>query len=165
MKHGYPILLGLLFGLLAGSLPAQALWPDTRAGLPLEDVRKLFPEAHEADPAAELPAGRGTELLELDQTVIAGHRFTVKFFFKHEQLVAVALTETGEILMKDFEMFRDLLRRKYGLEYSTTSSESIELTWKAVQTVIRLKWKPLRPGNATLSITYEAPIPKETDRL
>jgi hypothetical protein len=165
VKRCHRLILGLLGCLLAGALHAQALWPGTTAGMSLEEVRKLFPEAHEADPAAELPAGRGTELLELDQTVIAGHRFTVKFFFKHELLVGVALAETGEIVMKDFEMFRDLLRRKYGLEYSTTSSESIELTWKAVQTVILLKWKPLRPGNATISITYEAPIPKETDRL
>ena len=165
MKRPYRLLGCLLGGLLAATLHAQALWPGTAAGMSLEEVRKLFPEAHEADPAAELPAGRGTELLDLDQTVIAGHRFTVRFFFKNELLVAVALVETGEILMKDFEMFRDLLRRKYGLEYSTTSSESIELTWKAVQTVIQLKWQPLRPGSATLSITYEAPIPKETDRL
>jgi hypothetical protein len=156
------LLLGLLFGPV---LRAQSLWPGTTAGMSLAEVQQVVPEAREPDNAAELPAGRGTELLALDQTVIAGHRFKARFFFKTERLVQVALAETGEIPMKDFEKFRDLLRAKYGLEASMQSSESIQLTWKAVQTSILLKWTPQGHGIATLSITYEAPIPKETERL
>ena len=159
-------IIGCALGLvLAGSLHAQALWPYTRAGMKLEEVQKLFPDAREPVTAAELPANHGTELLELDETVIAGHTFKVKFFFNHEQLVHVALSEDGEIVLKDFEKFRDLLREKYGQEYSTTSSASMQVTWKVIKTVIQLKWTPLDRGTATLAITYEAPIPKETDRL
>ena len=165
MKPTFRIAGWALASLLAGSLPAQTLWPGTAAGMKVEEVQKVFPEAHEPENAAELPAGHGTELLELDQTVIAGHTFRVKFFFHEGQLVHVALSETGEILVKDFEKFRDLLRAKYGLEYSTTSSDSIQLDWKVIRTVIKLKWTPLRGNLATLSITYEAPIPTETDRL
>ena len=63
------------------------------------------------------------------------------------------------------EKFRDLLRVKYGMENSTTSSQSVQLNWKVIHTVIQLKWTPVGRGIATLDITYEAPIPKETDRL
>jgi hypothetical protein len=154
--------LGLL---LAGSLRAQLLWPGTTAGMKVEEVQKMFPEAHAPETESILPAERGTELLELDQVLIADYPFKVGFFFKDGQLVMVALADSGEILMKDFEKFRDLLRAKYGLEYSTTNSETLQLTWKAVKTVILLTWVPHRRELATLSITYEAPIPKETDRL
>ena len=104
-------------------------------------------------------------MLDLDETVIAGHKFKVKFFFKNEQLVHVALSETGEIPMKEFEKFRGLLRAKYGLENSTTSSESIQLNWQVIHTTLLLKWTPLSRGMATITITYEAPIPKEAERL
>jgi len=155
--------LGLL---LAGSLPAQALWPDTRAGMTVEEVQKLFPDAHEPQTPGELPAAHGTELLEIDETVIADHRFRVRFFFNdNSRLVHVDLVETAEIMMKDFEKFRDLLRAKYGLEYSTTNSVSIRLEWHVIKTIIRLQWTPVTHEIATLSISYDAPIPKDTERL
>ena len=59
----------------------------------------------------------------------------------------------------------DMLSGKYGLEYSTRSSEYIQVTWKAVQTVIQLTWAPQGRDIATLSISYEAPIITETNRL
>jgi hypothetical protein len=155
-------MLGLL---LANSLPAQALWPDTRAGMRLEEVQRMFPEAHVPAEPGELPGGKGTELLTIDETVIADHTFKVRFFFDEGRLVHVDLFETGELTMKEFEKFRDLLRKKYGLEYSTTSSTSIRLDWHVVRTIIRLQWTPVSRGIATLSIVYEAPIPKEPDRL
>jgi len=154
--------LGLLW---AVSLSAQSLWPDTRAGMRVDEVQKMFPEAHEPAEPGELPAGHGTELLTIDETVIAGHTFKVRFFFNEGRLVHVDLFETGEIAMKDFEKFRDLLRARYGLEYATTSSQSIRLDWHVIKTVIRLQWTPVSRGIATLSIIYDAPIPNESDRL
>jgi hypothetical protein len=165
MRRFSPLAAGLLGLVLAGSLHAQALWPDTRAGMTVEEVQKLFPEAHEPQTPGELPAAHGTELLEIDETVIAGHKFVVRFFFNNGRLVHVDLFETAETLMKEFEKFRDLLRAKYGLEYSATSSASIRLEWHAIQTVIRLQWTPVSRGVATISISYDAPIPKETERL
>jgi hypothetical protein len=150
---------------LVGPLRAQALWPNTRAGMSVDEVQKLYPEAHEPAEPGELPAAHGTELLELDDTVIAEHHFKVRFFFNEARLVHVDLFETAEMPMKEFERFRDLLRAKYGLEYSTTSSESIRLDWHAIKTVIRLQWTPVARGVATLSITYDAPIPKDNERL
>ena len=155
-------LLGLL---LATSLHAQSLWPDTRAGMSLEEVKKLFPEARTPEDPGELPAAHGTELLRLDETVIADHKFTVRFFFNEGRLVHVDLFESGEFAMKEFDKFRDLLRQKYGLEYSTTSSTTMMLEWHVIQTVIRLQWTPVARGIATISISYDAPIPKETERL
>lgn len=154
--------LGLL---LANSLRAQYLWPDTRAGMTLEEVKKLFPDAHAPDDPGELPGHHGKELLTLDETVIADHRFKVRFFFNEERLVHVDLFESGEFAMKEFEKFRDILRKKYGLEYSTTSSQSIRLEWRVLQTIIRLQWTPVAGDIATISISYDAPIPKETERL
>lgn len=165
MKTVFRLAAATLGLLLAGSLPAQSLWPETRAGMKLEEVQKLYPEAHAPEEPGELPANHGTELLTLDATEIAGHTFRVRFFFNDGRLVHVDLFETGEIAMKEFEKFRDLLRKKYGLEYSTTSGESIRLDWHVIQTVIRLQWTPVSHGIATLSITYDAPIPKETERL
>ncbi len=131
----------------------------------VEEVHRMYPEAHVPETPGELPAGHGTQLLEIDETVIADHKFKVRFFFNEGQLVHVDLFETAEIPMKEFEKFRDLLRKKYGLEYSSTSSTSLRLDWHAVQTVIRLQWTPVAQGIAILSITYDAPIPKESERL
>jgi hypothetical protein len=154
-----------LGSLTAGSLHAQTLWPGTTAGMSVEEVKRVFPEAHAPGAENVLAAGRGTELLELDEVAIAGHRFKVGFFFKEGQLVVVTLGEVGEIMVKDYEKFRDLLRKAYGLEYSTRNSESLQLTWKVAQTVIQLTWMPEGHGYASLTIIYEAPIPKETIRL
>ena len=151
--------------LLASSLRAQTLWPGTTAGMTVEEVQRAFPDARAPETPPEPSAVRGEELLELKQAAIAGHTFRVGFFFKAERLTMVALAETGEVPMKEFEKFRALLRAKYGLEYSTTSSEFLELTWRIAQTVIHLTWEPMGRGISTLSLTYEAPVPREPDRL
>ena len=161
-----PVLLVItLLGTLPAAVRAQSLWPGTVAGMTVDQVQREFPAAHVPEAPTELPNDRGVELLELDEAVVAGHSFTVRFFFKERQLSHVALGETGEIPAKEFEKFRILLRGKYGLEYSTLSSEYIQVTWQAVKTVIRLSWAPQGHGVATLIISYEAPILKETDRL
>jgi hypothetical protein len=89
----------------------------------------------------------------------------VEFFFKEERLVQVSLFAIGDVDEKEFERFRDLLRAKYNREYSTTSSETIQVRWNAVRTVILLTWVPLGRDNSSMEISYEAPIPKESDRL
>ena len=160
--HFAVTLLALLF---SGSLHAQALWPGTIAGMRLEEVQKLFPVAHAPVNAEPLPGSSVVQLLELDNVVIAEHPFQVKFFFNGERLVKVSLTEVGDIPAKEFDKIRDILRAKYGHEDSTTSSESIQLNWKAVQTTLQLKWTPARSDAAVLTLTYQAPIPKETERL
>ncbi len=167
MKRSLSLASGIAFVLLAGVLHGQTLWPGTTAGMSVGQVQRMLPDAHEPEKAIDLPAGRGTELLDLDSIVIADRKFKVRFFFKQEQLVNVTLVATGEIDEKEFETFRDLLRAKYDREYSTTSGMGIEVKWKAVQTVILLTWAPPghEQGSGTLAISYEAPIPKETDRL
>ncbi|MEO6874154.1 MAG: hypothetical protein ABI222_04975 [Opitutaceae bacterium] len=157
-------LLVLISG-LAGLVRGQALLPGTTAGMKVEDVQKLFPEAHAPENTEPLPGGHVLQLLEVDRLVIAEHAFRVKFFFNDERLVKVTLFESGDILEKDFAKLRDLIRAKYGHEDSTTSSDAIQLNWKAVQTTLRLKWTPARRDEATLLLTYEAPIPKESERL
>lgn len=154
-----------LLGASPASLRAQMLWPGTAAGMTVEEVQRTFPTAHAPDDPATLPNDRGAELLELDETLIAGNTFVVRFFFKERQLMHVALSETGEIPVKEFEKFRTLLRGKYGMEYSTLSSEYIQVTWKAVKTVVLLTWAPQGHGVAKLTISYEAPLLPETYRL
>ena len=159
-------LTGWALGLLAaGALHAQTLWPGTTAGMSVEDVKRAFPDAHAPEVENVLPAGRGVQLLELDEAAIAGHTFKVGFFFKEGELAVVTLGEAGEIPVKDFEKFRDILRKHYGLEYSTLNSESLQLTWKVAQTTILLTWTPLQRGIVLLSIAYEAPSPKGRIRL
>lgn len=149
-----------LGSLLAGSLHAQMLWPGTTAGMSVEDVKRAFPDAHAPEAENVLPAGRGAQLLELSEVSIAGQGFKVGFFFKEEQLTVVTLGAAGEIQVKEFEKFRDILRKNYGQEYSTRNSEELQITWKVAQTVILLTWTPMGRGFALLSIAYEAPLPK-----
>jgi hypothetical protein len=163
-RLGVMLCLALL-GILPVSLRAQLLWPGTGSGMSVEEVQRAFPTAHAPATPAELVNDRGVQWLELDQTVIAEHPFRVLFYFKDRLLVQVALVDAGEIPVKEFEKFRELLRGKYGMEYSTRSSEYIQVTWKAVQTTILLTWTPQGHGIAILSISYEAPILKETNRL
>ncbi len=162
LRRSFLAALGLL---LAGSLQAQTLWPGTTAGMSLDEVRKQYPSAHELENGDTLPAGRGVELLVMDETEIADRKFRVGFYFKGERLVHVSLWAIGDVDEKEFQRFRDLIRAKYNLEYSTTSAQSIQLRWNAVQTIILLTWVPLGRDNSSLEISYEAPIPKETDRL
>jgi hypothetical protein len=156
---------GVIGLLLAGSMHAQALWPPTRAGMQVDEVQKLFPTAHVPETPGALPGNRAEELLEIDETVIADHHFRVRFFFDEGLLVHVDLFETAEIPLKEFEQFRDRLRAKYGLEYSATSSETLRLEWHVIKSIIRLQWTPVSRGVATLSLSYDAAVPKETDRL
>lgn len=166
MRHVLRIIgLFVVSAVVATTLRAQALWPGTNAGMSLEEIQKLFPAAHPPENAEPLPGNSVVLLLELDKVVIADHPFQVTFFFNGERLVKVSLTELGDVQAKDFEKIRDILRAKYGQENSTTSSESIQINWKAVQTAIRLKWTPARSESAVLTLTYEAPIPKESERL
>jgi len=155
----------MLGALGAGSLHAQTLWPGTTAGMTVEDVKRAFPDARAPETENVLPAGRGTQLLELDSVTIADHGFKVGFFFKGGRLTVVTLGEVGEITVKDFEKFRDLLRANYGHEYSSRNAQSLQLTWMVAKTVILLTWMPEGHGIASLSIAYEAPIPKEGNRL
>jgi len=149
----------------AGSLHAQTLWPGTTAGMSVTEVKNAFPTAHEVEDGVTLPGGRGVELLALDGTEIYGGKFRVEFFFKEGQLTHVSLFAIGDVDEKAFEYFRDRLRAKYNQEYSTTSGEKIQIRWNAVQTIILLTWVPLGRDNSSMEISYEAPIPKETDRL
>jgi hypothetical protein len=165
MKRASILLVLALLGAGPASLRAQILWPGTAAGMAVEEVQRTFPTAHAPEDPATLPNDRGVELLELDEVAVAGNTFTVKFFFRERQLMHVALSETGEIPVKEFEKFRTLLRGKYGMEYSTLSSEYIQVTWKAVRTVILLTWAPQGHGVARLTISYEAPLLPETYRL
>jgi hypothetical protein len=159
-----PIVVALVL-LAAISLRAQMLWPGTMSGQSVEEVQRVFPEAHEPENPTGLPHGRGTELLQIPSTVIGGQEFAVHFFFKERALVQVSLTATGEITFKDFEKFRDLLRKKYDLERSSVNSDYLLVTWKIALTTIQLTWTPRHREIATLVITYEAPIAKPTDRL
>lgn len=150
-------------------LRAQMLWAGTTAGMSTAQVQQVVPEAgptNESE-ALKLPGERGVELLTADGVVVAGHTFRVRFYFKEGQLVHVALTEGGEVPSKEFEKFRSLLRGKYGMEQSTRSSEYIQVTWKVMATTINLTWVPqTRQKNPTsLSISYESPIIKDTERL
>jgi hypothetical protein len=158
---------GVLGGwlVLAGAARAQMLWPGTVAGQPVEEVQKAFPEAHPPEEPTGLPRGRGIELLQMGQVVIGGQEFTVRFFFKERALVHVSLTAVGVITFKDFEKFRDLLRRKYEMERSTVNSQYLLVTWKVGQTTIELTWTPKRREVAALTITYDAPLPTPGDRL
>ena len=160
MKPFLRVACWTLGSLAACSLHAQMLWPGTTAGMTVEDVKRVFPDAHAPEDENVLPAGRGTQLLEMDAVTIADHGFKVGFFFKEGQLSVVTLGAAGEIQVKEFEKFRDILRKNYGLEYSTRNSEELQLTWKVAHTVILLTWTPLGHGFAFLSIAYEAPLPK-----
>ena len=152
--------------LAAVPLRAQLLWPNTMAGMSVEQVQREVPEARApSGDGAVLPSGRGVELLAVDAYEIAGRNFHVQFFFREQRLVRVTLTDSGVISVKEFERLRDLLRGQYGQENSTRSSEFIEVTWKAVQTTIKLEWIPGHRDQATLAISYDAPIPKQTPRL
>jgi hypothetical protein len=166
MRRKFPVFFvsSLIFACGPG-LRAQLLWPGTLSGQPVEDVQRLFPEAHAPDEPMGLPRGRGIELLKIDSVPIGGKDFTVRFYFKDRQLVHVALSAIGEISFKDFEKFRDLLRKKYEMERSTVNSEYLLVTWKIAQTTIELKWTPKSREIATLTITYDAPISKGKDLL
>ena len=167
MKPFLLLAAGLVFVLGANALRSQTLWPGTTAGMTVPQVQAALPEAREPQTALELPAGRGTQLLELAETVVADRKFRVQFFFKPDRLVNVTLLDLAEVDQKEFETFLDLLRAKYCHEYSTTSGVSVVVRWNAVKTIVLLTWTPPGHdrGNGIMTISYEAPIPKDTDRL
>ncbi|MBS0662123.1 MAG: hypothetical protein JSR48_02585 [Verrucomicrobia bacterium] len=163
------ILLATLLLLTAGPLRAQVLWSGTTAGMSPGQVRQVVPEAaptNEAD-ALKLPGERGVEKLTADEVTVAGQTFRVRFYFKDDRLVHVSLAESGEVPAKEFEKFRALLRGKYGMEQSTRSSEYIQVTWKIMATTITLTWVPQgrQKNTSSLTIAYESPIIKDSERL
>ena len=134
--------------LLAGDLPAgdfrQATW-----GMNEEEVR-----AGEED--SVLNPGAPPGQLSYDGVLLGKLKVRITYWFEGGKLVRGGYTFSSPLRVKDFEMLRSVLTRKYGPPRSDASSGGIdEVTWLTAKTEIDLEGRGSSSRGAAGDGSYE----------
>ncbi len=151
---------------LSLALPAQAqeLWGGTQAGMSVEDVKKIFPNA--VPPSSPVTSSPTTEvLLTIPSVEFAAESYRVAFFFRDKKLDKVALNYLGkqsfENLLPVYNAALEVLRRRHGREISHRSDRSItikneEHTWFSDGRAVQMNMTSFAEADAVFAIRYQA---------
>ena len=123
---------------LSLALPAEAqeLWAKTQAGMSVDEVKKIFPDAIQPSSTTH---GHGMErLLTIPNIMIQEKPFRVVFLFRDKQLDRVALYYNGPeqsfgTLMLLYDSILNILRAKYGKEINHLSQREDLIQFKQEQ--------------------------------
>lgn len=161
--------------LVAGA-EGQTLWRDTVAGMSIEQVRKLIPEA--ASVVATPSAGPGTSdahlVLKLPPLELGGLLFDPTLDFSNNRLERVRLYAEGRPLREvqaAFEAVRDALRAKYGNEVANdVRNQRTEpfgtMKWINGRTTIQLTIFSFGAlGTGTVFVNYNSSLAALGDKL
>lgn len=134
---------------LASVAPAQTLWHGTHYGMDYDEVKKMFPNSHDAGIVIN---GRKMVGPLLDTTMIADWHFSVSFFFgaAGNKLDRVFLTCTDKLMNAQGAAigrhFLELLQAQYGEgkvgeDANKADQNDIEVVWiTAEKTEITLSY-------------------------
>lgn len=157
-------LLALLL-LLAGPAHAVELWGGVHAGMTIQQVKDVFPEAVPPSKPSVYAGGERQEL-EAPGPQLSGHPFTVAFVFKGPSLVDVRLKIQSHIsyrqagvLIADIE---HALIAKYGapMEWSHKPGGLMSTTsgqWRSNGILVSFLAQGVGDNPATIQIRYLAP--------
>jgi len=152
--------------LLAAPTPANAqdLWGGARAGMTVEQVRRLFPDARPTTTAASAQA-QDESLLTIDHTEVAGEPFRVGFVFHRGKLTKVGLVYLGakpfEALLPLYNTLLERLRAEHGASSTSRSERGMltnneEHTWRDERHTIQMSMTSYLDRDAVLAIRYQA---------
>ena len=142
---------------------AQELWANTRAGMSVDEVRKVLPDAMPPTAPATSPSERDV-LLTIPRTNFADQSYRVAFFFRDEKLDKVVLNFIGkksfDDLLPAYNSVVDVLRADYGKEVShrTERSNTIkneEHTWLTDECAVQTNMTSFLEADAVFAIRYQ----------
>ncbi len=147
-------------------LPAEAqeLWASTQAGMSVDEVNQIFPNAE--PPSSPVSSSPETEvLLTIPSVEFAGKSYRVAFFFRDKKLDKIVLNYIGkqsfESLLSVYNSVLDVLRGRYGKEISNRSDRSNmikneEHTWFSDGRAVQMNMTSLADADAVFAIRYQA---------
>lgn len=95
------------------------LWQDVAYGMTFETVRSIRPDAIAKHNVRKLEDGAMSGLA-IPHLNLAGHDYTVLFYFRNNRLTQVTIATNGNPTMVDFEAVTGALRLRYGREVEYT---------------------------------------------
>ena len=107
---------------------AQQLWSHSKAGMSVDEVKAKFPEAAIPKKSNNLANG-AIEKLQIENLVIDGNPFRVRFYFLDEKLIQVTLSfaekKSFNLSMLRYRNISTILRSKYGHEIGKRSKRGL----------------------------------------
>lgn len=97
------------------------LWQDVAYGMTPGEVRRTRPEAVPSIDARLLGDGTAS-LLQIPSLQLAGHDYSVQFYFKDGGLTQVTIATNGGPSAADFDGIANALRLRYGREVAFKDS-------------------------------------------
>lgn len=167
-----PILLAVFLSL---TLPAnaQALWGNTRAGMSVADVKRIFPNA--VPPAAPSSTAAETQvLLTIPRLILHQEPYRTAFIFRDHKLEKVTLSHSEgrsfDRLLSAYAAALASLRTELGQETSHRTERSAiikneEHTWFSGDRAVQISLVAFLDATAVLAIRYQAKTEKGVYRF
>jgi hypothetical protein len=146
-------------------LPAEAqeLWANTQAGMSVDQVKEIFPNA--VPPESPVSSASETDmLLTIPSVTFADETYRVAFFFRDEKLDKVALSYVGkqsfESLLPVYNSVLAVMHDEHGKEVSHRSDRSNmikneEHTWFSDGRAVQMNMTSFEDADAVFAIRYQ----------
>ncbi|MFA7287210.1 MAG: hypothetical protein WC052_06110 [Patescibacteria group bacterium] len=158
----------------ASSKPAvmrgTPLWRGSKVGMSIAQVKALFPNAHaptsEPDKIADWKEG----LLVLDDIELVNNKFKATFFFDKKKKLSVVFVDLDEsvidyLALTIFNSLYDVLRLKYGHEFTNEESNNYDMFDKTVTWVSGRTHIKLFTNKEVVRVIYDERLANEADKL
>lgn len=159
-----PLILLAVFLSLTLPASAQELWANTRAGMSVTEVKRIFPNA--VAPPSPISSASETEvLLTIPKLIVHDEPYRAAFIFRGEKLEKVSLSHTEERSFDSlFAVYGSVLaslRTELGQETShrTERSQIIrneEHTWFSDHRAVQINLVSFLDADAIFAIRYHA---------
>lgn len=142
---------------------AQELWAKTEAGMSVDEVREILPEAKPPTAPGTSPSERNV-LLTIPTVNFADENYRVAFFFRDEKLDKVVLNFIGsksfDDLLPAYNSVVDMLRADYGKEAShrrerSKTIKNEEHTWLSEERSVQTNMTSFLEADAVFAIRYQ----------
>lgn len=158
-----PLIFLAVFLSLILPAEAQELWANTQAGMSVDQVKEIFPNA--VPPESPVSSAPETDmLLTIPSVEFVDETYRVAFFFRDEKLDKVALTYIGkqnfESLLPVYNSVLAVLRGEHDKEISHRSDRSNtikneEHTWFADGRAVQMNMTSFADADAVFAIRYQ----------
>ena len=172
MKTAFAALVWLVALVISPPSEAQQLWSKAEAGMSVEQVGRVFPEAVVPTDPSTLHGGAREEL-RISHLDVSNTPFRVSFFFAGDMLDQVTLGYTGggtfALLLLRYESVNTLLRSKYGDEIGSESHRGRlnleDRDYVSGDTNISNLLLGIGDNEAVWNINYQTRLKQEADKL
>lgn len=160
------------------SAVAQTLWHNTRAGMSVDQVRALVPEAQSVtnnskENGLHVGSQLAPELLHVENFSLLNHSFSASFYFLDNHLYQITLKdEDTQEIDKTYDNLVVALNAKYGkaLEFSRKDdalATTRKALWLCKRTSVKLLLMKIGSDDPhpLLNVFYKVDLANEVDKL